>query len=149
MSDLRVVLTIFLIVLLGFGIIFTIVSVVITKKTQRDVEACTARAEGTVVDILQKTMQLHDPEDVPRYSYYPVVKYKAGSGTVRKQSFVGGKKDTYVIGDKVTVFYDPLDPEHFYLEGNNSGTVIRVFRFVGIGMLAAAAVVGFFVARLR
>lgn len=150
MSDLKIVLTIFLVFFLLFGVIFTIVSSAIGKKTQKDREVCTSRTEGVVVDVLKESVaEMHDTSDIPSYSYFPVVEYKAGSGTIRKRDFFGGKKDDFAIGDKVTVFYDPLNPEHFYLDGKLAGTTIRVFRFVGIGMLAAAAVVGFFVARLR
>lgn len=142
MINKRTILTVTLLATIFVGITFTVISVVISDKTQNDTEMCTARTEGTVVDILQDTIEPRDIGETRRFYYYPVVEYMAGSETIRKQSSVGGDKDTYEIGDRVEIFYDPDDPEHFCLEGNTSTILTSVFRFVGIGMLVTATVLG-------
>lgn len=144
MSDTQIILTFCLLIIILFGIVFTIVSIITSEKYHERKKNCTIKTEGTVKDIKREWIaEMHDPRDYGMCTLFPVVEYKAASKTYRVEYSVGtGKEDKYVIGKKVTVFYNPTNPEHIYLEGDGTEKIVLVFRFVGIGMLVIAAILG-------
>jgi hypothetical protein len=70
----------------------------------------------------------------PRSSmYYPVVRFvTADKEWITKQYDVGGQLNAYKEGDKLTVVYDPKDPENFIIDNTRSKILGPLFIAIGV-----------------
>lgn len=91
-------------IFLGIGLIFLLVAGIIAYF-RFDFLKRAIKTEGVMTDFILSKGKYR--------SYRPVVKYKTLNG--KEQSFtnlVGHRPNPYKVGDRVTVFYDPVNPSH-------------------------------------
>ena len=72
-------------------------------------------------------------------SYYPEFSYTANGISYNERSVIGTPRPRFTEGQKITVFYNPANPEDFYVaEDGLSNSVFYVFLVVGILLLILA-----------
>ena len=104
------------------------------RRDYKLLRACAAKAPGVVTEIRQTTSRGGKGTSV---SYTPVFAYSVeGVQYVREGS--GGSK--FSVGDSVTVFYDPSEPERFYIleEGKSTAPLIAVSALGAVLMIIAS-----------
>ena len=119
-----------LIFMLG-GILAIIVGIVMIVKGNALVKRCTVETQGTVIENVEQE-DYDDENHTMRYTYYPVIEYKAGDKTVTKQSSTGTGEVKYKENDKITIMYNPDDAEEFIIKGDNSNNIIAII-FIAVG----------------
>jgi hypothetical protein len=108
----------FLVVFLGY------------KKKKR----CTEPAVAEIVDI--KRSEETDDKGGKSFSYRPVLEFKVGVETVRKEAGVSSnKRKAYKIGDRVNIRFNPLKPKEFMTTKQKTGA------FTGVVLMIFAAVI--------
>jgi len=116
--------------LLGF-----IVSAVGVTSTVRDRSARRRGrgAKGIVVD----QVVTHDRKG---RTFFPVFEFRTDrDGLVRARSAYGSGKPAHKVGDEVAVYYDPRDPQHAEIAGEDHG--FTVMALVVGGIFAAIGIV--------
>ena len=108
----------FLVVFLGY------------KKKKR----CTEPAVAEIVDI--KRSEETDDKGGKSFSYRPVLEFRVGVATVRKEAGVSSnKRKAYKIGDRVNIRFNPLKPKEFMTTKQKAGA------FTGLVLMIFAAVI--------
>jgi hypothetical protein len=108
------------------------------------------RVEGTIVGQVCSAGERAQRSTDPTVTYYSVVKFSTQDGaSVRGISRIGSNPPAGKAGDRVTVFYNPRDPERVLVETPRSrartGWAVAAFAVLGgapftagIGMLLSA-----------
>ena len=145
MEDKFLLITIFLSVFCGIGVIFLMVAWIIASVMADRKKNCTAKAVGTVADLVRST-KYYDSEHSIR-GFHPLVQYTTAKGeTMSIVSAVSTSPPKYRIGDTVHVKYDPNKPEKFYIDGDNTINIVKiVFLCVGLGLIVLGLLVGILV----
>ena len=94
------------------GVIFTAIGVGITRNRRRKEQLCTMYTTGTVVDVVRRVSHSSGSSSV---SWHPVFSYYAGGQQIVKESHFGNSKPQFTVGQTVQVYYDPYDPERYYV----------------------------------
>ena len=145
MEDKFLLITIFLSVFCGIGVIFLMVAWIIASVMADRKKNCTAKAVGTVTDLVRST-NYHDRNSHAR-GFHPVVQYTTDKGeTLSVTSAVSTNPPKYKVGDIVNVKYDPNKPQKFYIDGDNTINIVKiVFLCVGPGLIVLGLLVGILV----
>ena len=130
MEDKMLFIAIFSGAFCGIGLIFLMVSWIITA----------------VVADKKKNCTYHDRNSHAR-GFHPVVQYTTDKGeTLSVTSAVSTSPPKYKVGDIVNVKYDPNKPEKFYIDGDNTINIVKiVFLCVGLGLIVLGLLVGILV----
>ena len=116
------------------GIVIIAVGVFLTIKSKDLEKKCTAEAVGTVVEIVREETQ--DEDNFTRYTYYPVIEYKAGDRTVTKQSSTGSGTSEYNVNDKIDILYNPDNVEEYIIKGDKTSNIIGII-FIVVGIVVS------------
>ena len=130
-------------ILILLGSIFTIVSYFIKKQFNLKKEKCTYKTIGNIVEIEKRETErryMVGFETVPRVSAFNCYEYEYNLEKLKVWSNVGNMPGKFQIGQQVTVYCNPDNPNEYYIEEESTKTVINVFKFVGIGMFALAMI---------
>ncbi|MBQ9642977.1 MAG: DUF3592 domain-containing protein [Lachnospiraceae bacterium] len=98
---------------------------------------CTTETNATIVDI--ETTRSRDKND-RRRNRYPVVEFMADNGQqVHKRADVSSQnRNKYQVGERLTVKYNPQNPEEFIVKGKSLafnlgvGALMVVFGLIGL-----------------
>lgn len=145
MEDKMLFIAIFSGAFCGIGLIFLMVSWIITAVVADKKKNCTSKAVGTVTDLVRST-NYYDRNHSIR-GFHPVVQYTTEKGeTLSITSAVSTSPPKYKVGDIVNVKYDPNKPEKFYIDGDNTINIVKiVFLCVGLGLIVLGLLVGILV----
>ncbi len=145
MEDKMLFIAIFSGIFCGIGLIFLMVSWIITAVIADRKKNCTSKAVGTVTDLVRST-NYHDRNSHAR-GFHPVVQYTTDKGeTLSVTSAVSTNPPKYKVGDIVNVKYDPNKPQKFYIDGDNTINIVKiVFLCVGSGLIVLGLLVGILV----
>ena len=124
------------------GISFTIMSCLFNKDFNKKIERCTYKTVGNIVDIeKRKALKVGRRElERPQYSEFNCYEYECNLEKVKVWSDWGNMPGKFQIGQQVILYCNPDNPTEFYSHEESTKTVITVFKFVGIGMLALAII---------
>jgi len=77
-----------------------------------------------------------------KYGYHPVLEFTADSRKYQVQARIHHDEEKLNAGDKVILFYDRNNPEHFHLdeENNEIGSEMVLFRFALVFFVFAAVI---------
>lgn len=133
----------FMIISLSLGIIFLTVSFLVFCIENKKQKRCSAKTVGRIVNYRYvKTTSIDDTDS--HGLWYPVFEYFVNGVVIRKQSNFGKDRKTFEIGAPVQIFYDPDNPETYYIGEIRDAHIIFVsFLFVGIGLITAAVIIGY------
>ena len=145
MEDKMLFIAIFSGAFCGIGLIFLMVSWIITAVVADKKKNCTSKAVGTVTDLVRST-NYYDRNHSIR-GFHPVVQYTTEKGeTLSITSAVSTNPPKYKVGDIVNVKYDPNKPQKFYIDGDNTINIVKiVFLCVGPGLIVLGLLVGILV----
>ena len=125
---------IFNIIIIGIGILgisLFMVGGAIKKDYNKRIEECTEKVEGEIIEIIKEDMSSSNDE-MYRYSWFPIVKYKVEEKEIKKRFNLGNAEPKYEKGQKVVICYNPQRVEEFYILGENvQKTIGKVFTMIG------------------
>ena len=122
------------------GVIFCAVGWGLRHSRQRRIARCTERTQGTVIDLVRRVGGSGGSYGV---SWHPVFSYFVGDQQAVKESNYGASQAKFMIGQPVTVFYDPRDPNTYIVQEEKLGGLLsRVFLIIGTVALLVGVVVG-------
>ena len=145
MEDKMMFIAIFSGIFCGMGLIFLMVSWILSSVMADRKKHCTSKTVGTVIDMVRSTSDI-DRENSIR-GFHPVVQYTTARGeTVTVTSAVHRNPPKYHVGDSVHIRYDPNEPKKFYIDGDNTLNIVKtVFFLVGLGLAVIGLIVGILV----
>jgi len=134
-------------VFLTIAVIMLAIAAVSGISTTR-YQAREASAPGQVVDVVMRSYQDTDTQEINEY-YYPVVEFRLPNGNLRTvQLSEGSWPAAYSEGDPVTVLYDPQQPNNARIQSGSSTLLAWILPgitgTVGLAFLAAAIFVWWF-----
>lgn len=131
----------------GFGLVFVFVGLII-RKTAHGFRGA-ARTQGTIVEFDPRVpggfrvpggrFRVGSPVGANQMVYMPTVEFTTAEGTpVRATAHIGTNPRPGKVGDKVTVFYDPRNPQRVRVQsGRATMTCLEVgFMLIGGGLAA-------------
>ena len=120
------------------GVIFIAVGAFLYFNNQRLTKVCTVEAVATVVDMKE---DYEVDEGVTRYTYYPVIEYKAGDRMVEETMKSGSSTPAYRLGDKITILYNPQKTTEFIIKGDKSSNIFSIVFMALGGVLIVAGII--------
>ena len=118
----------------GIGLI--LVAVVGGYLNYRQQLSCTSVTSGTVVEVRQKRVtERVDSKTKRTMKYSPVYEFRAGDKVVRQTDGSSSeKRNEFIVGKRVTICYNPSDPETFYVKGTENDYIVLCgfLAFLGI-----------------
>ena len=100
--------------------------------------SCTSVTSGTVVEVRQKRVTRRADDNAERTKYSPVYEFRAGDKVVRKTDGSSSvKRNEFIVGKRATIYYNPSDPETFYVKGTENEYIVLCgfLAFLGIVVL--------------
>ena len=97
------------------GIVFLTMGIVMYRNEKKLKENCTEMTYGTVTDIIRNVAR--DEKGSYNDSFNPLFEYNIGELKYIKESSYGTPQPQYAIGQKVEVYYNPENPNEFYISG--------------------------------
>ncbi len=131
----------FTLIPLLLGIIFFFVGYLIRKMHYSKDSRCNVQLEGNIVDLQER---IHESDDGVSKLFHPVVAYRYLGVEYQRESNVGQKPTPYKIGQIVTVYINPLNPNEFIIQqeskillliGNIFTVVGSILLFVGLVLM--------------
>ena len=121
------------------GLVFVVAGIFMVLKGNELKRICTAKAVGTIVGI--KTTQERDTDGVMKYTYYPIIEYKANDKNISKQASTGTSSSSkYKINDKVDILYNPNNVEEFIFKGEKGLDFFGVFFIILGGIVVIVSI---------
>lgn len=111
-------------------LIFIGVGLFVVFLGRNDKKQCTEPVNATVSDIIKKTSGSRKNRST---GYYPTYKFEYENRTYEVKSKMSTPKTKQLhVGENVKIYIDPDDPNHVYLAGDSSASILG-YVFVGIG----------------
>lgn len=132
------------ILFLIIGILFTIAASIIDRVFYRKIHNCTIASAGIVVDnhAGNSTAGIYvDNDDIQTTNYYPEFVYTVGGKPIYKKSYIGTVKPVYEIGDHISIWYNPDNPEEFYIPEKRHNVLSAVLHTAGAFCIVIAIII--------
>lgn len=120
------------------GVVFTAVGFGLGRSYRKKQTDCTAQTIGKVIDNQRRTER--DMDGYSTVSYYPVFSYYANGTQYQKCSSIGRSRPRFKPGQSVYVFYNPSNPDRWYVPADHPYALIQIFSFVGLALLLVGIV---------
>lgn len=107
-----------MIIILGVGCLFLAAAIALVCKMRHDEENCNVGTPATVVGFSSKEITNMDTDDMRNTKstlYFPIFEFPVDGSMKRVTSSNGNGKMKFEIGQTVDLFYDPSDPDCFYV----------------------------------
>ena len=128
--------------LIGIGILFIYLSHKISHAQTKLEKVCTASITGTITQLVPEECNVSTDIQTKQYLYTPFIKYSV-QGFVYEKPLNGHSYTYFSIGEKVTVNYNPSNPEQFYVKKDTaSQTIHRYYLPIGIFLVFLAFLEG-------
>jgi hypothetical protein len=111
------------------GLFFAGVGIFKLYRQKKQKEICSAQAEGTIIEIIKRKSPKSTAAYFPKYSF-----------TVKGTEYVempvkGNNSPIFRPGEKITVCYNPNDPQTCFISQGQTGRSFGLF-FTVIGVIA-------------
>ena len=126
------------------GLVFVAASVGIGRSRAKKRERCTAQTVGKVADM--RKVSHSESDGTTSYSWHAVYTYYVNGTHYERFSSFGTAKPKFQQEQSVVIFYDPEDPESYYVEEENWGKLLKIFGVVGV-LLILIGTAAFFLIR--
>ncbi len=133
-------------IFLFIGLIFIAISAGVGRSRAQKRERCTAQTVGKVADM--RRVSHSDSDGRTSYSWNAVYAYRANGTQYEKLSSFGTAQPKFEPGQSVVVFYDPEDPDSYYVEEENWGKLLRIFGVVGVLLILIGTAAFFLIRRI-
>ena len=124
----------------AFGLIFVAIALWIYKITQKKRSVFTVPAEAELIDYEKGKRTVSDEDGYGAATcYYPILRYSV-EGMEREVKHVrGADRRKWKSGARISIRYNPLEPDSVMIPGDNFGEFLFVVVFGLPGMLCAIA----------
>ena len=141
---------IFYLIIIGFflmGIIFLCIGIGLYFSNKRKFSVCTQPVTASVIDIQKETINNSSSTEYEAKiaSWFPVYEYVINGITFKKKAFVGTAKPEVTVGEQVSIFINPNNPEEFYCPHEKRILLQKIFMGVGIELIVLALILGIIV----
>ena len=120
------------------GCIIIVVSLLILINNNKKQKRCIKTADGIITGV---SSSLFDP-GVIFHTYYPTIDFYIGNERITVKLQYGVSYNTYQVGQKVLVHYNPNNPKEFYIDGNKSKKVFGIVcLMVGIALVVSLSMI--------
>lgn len=138
---------IFYLIIAGFtlmGLIFLCIGIGLYFVNKRKYSVCTQPITATVIDVRKETINnSSSTEYEPKItSWFPVYEYVVRGITLKKKAFVGTAKPEVTVGEQVSIFINPNNPEEFYCPSEKRMLLQKIFMGIGVGLIFLALIFG-------
>ena len=128
-------------------LLFIIIGSVLLIKGFNDKNKCTATTIGKIVDIerqhnegVHRNEPMHGHGGIGGYehdhiSLYPIFEYEVNGKKYVKKSSSSSSTKNYYIGEETTIYYDPSNPEHSFLQGSSTNSIILGVVFIIVPLI--------------
>lgn len=128
--------------LAGIGFLFICLGYKVHLARTTLEKSCTMSVTGTITRLAQEECGLSTDRRSKQYLYTPFIEYKV-QGIPYEKSLNAHGYNYFSVGEKVTVNYNPSDPDQFYVKKDNAPkTIYRYYLPAGIFLLLLAFVEG-------
>jgi hypothetical protein len=125
------------------AVLVMIVGIVMAGRAKKLRRNCTAmtmgKVEGFEVDESSSTDE--DGDETVSVSHYPIFSYTAMGRNMVKRSRVGTGRPRFAVGREVSVYYNPTNPDEYYVLEDGSAKNIGVW-FVVFGLFIFVVLMG-------
>ena len=126
-------------------LVFIAVGLFVVSMGKNDKKQCTEPVYATVSDFVKSTSGSKKKST----TYYPVYSFEYENRTYEVKSNVSSLKTQKLsVGEKVKIYIDPNNPNHIYLSGDSSASILG-YIFVGMGGLVLVLLISDFINRKR
>lgn len=121
---------------MAVALLFFLVGLFMLRGQKKRVWECTAQTSGVVSDIerTEKIEKDDNGKEETTYVYYPVYTYTVDGSEISKRASTGSGLKRFKIGQAVTVFYNPANPDQYYVKEDKL-SARGGFLIMGIGVL--------------
>lgn len=128
------------VILIGIGFLFIRLgkNVILTRKKLE--KLCTESTTGVITKLTPEECNVEVDSHKKLYLWIASVQYEV-NGLIYEKSLNGHKQDYFSIGEKVSLNYNPLNPEQFFVPQDRASQVINHyyqpigFLFILIGIM--------------
>lgn len=119
------------------GIIAIIVAIILLFVGKGKEKRCTVEIQANIVEVKEK-INFDTEKSTSSYTYYPIIEYKIGDKTIRKDcKYLEKEYNTFKKGEKIDILYNPNNVEEFIIPKNKSLVYLAyfIFAFGGIALI--------------
>lgn len=128
-----------IVLMVGFaGIVFLVIGIGLSISQRNKKRVCTQPVTATVVDM--ESSYSTSVDGTQTLSWYPIYKYQANGKTFQKKANSGGTKNSFSIGQQLTLYLNQKNPEDFYCPLESENFLAKLFTGIGIFLLLAAVI---------
>lgn len=112
-----------------FGVVFLGVAIWFNRMVNKKKAVCTKPMKALVTSI--ERVDNVSSDGIRTTSWYPVYKYVIGDLVYEKRSFMGSPSQDFTVGEMVTIYINPNNPNEFYCPKERVSTIRKIFFFLG------------------
>lgn len=132
------VLSVIVVVFGALGVIFAVLRNHSKKKFDQKKRICRNGTNATVVRIVKKRIRRSDMDS---FSWYPTYEYYVNGIRYEKESTFGNKKKLFQEGQLVEIYYNPANPEEFYVPAEKAEGSVMIFTIFAVTYIAIAIII--------
>lgn len=122
---------------LFIGVIFVCIALGMFQFRANKKQVCTQPVQAVVVDMIYESERFVT-DSYRSVTWYPVYKYYVGGNYIQVRSRIGGMKDAFEIGQKVTLMVNPENFQEFYNENDQTDLIWKIFLVIGFVLIVFA-----------
>ncbi len=120
------------------GIIFCGVGIIFSVSQKNKKKDCTQPVSAIIVEIKRSHYTSMDKRETS--AWFPVYEYYVNGNKFRKTSNIGGSENAFSVGQKLTLYLNPENPEQFYCPSDAGDFLSKLFIGLGIFLLLVAVI---------
>lgn len=122
----------------GIGIVFLAAAVAVVLKIRKDTEECNVSTTAHVIGFSSKEIEDHDMDShiTTKTTYlFPIFEFTCDGRRITVTSTTGDPKTKFKKGQEVELYYDPSNPERYYVPEE-----VKSLKIVAAAMTAVSVV---------
>ena len=124
------------------SILFVVIGIFMLFNSDKLIKRCTIETDAKVVEYKEVIENEHENRingEPLKYTYYPIIEYKANDRVISKQYQTGSNIRKYKEGESIIVLYNPDNVEEFIIKGEKGSKILGI-GFTALGGIAVIAV---------
>ena len=109
------------------GIIFVGLGIFLYTHAEHLKKVCIANTQATIVDFDQEI-----DDESNNISYFPIIEYEVNGKKYNRRHTTADTTRKYSVGQKVSILYNPENPDEYYFEGDKSDNIVA-YICIGVG----------------
>lgn len=135
----KIIILLVAVLLLIMGVVFGGFSIGMKISAANKKNVCTQKTWGTVTDIIKSEIAGNIGE-APMITWNPIFTYEANGQKISKRSNYGGAQQDFYLNQRVTVYYNPENPNEYYVQEEQVSKIQTIFLIVSLALLLAGGI---------